>query len=327
MEIRTDRRNILLAGSLGIALASTQLTHGSAATASVSSNVLTSAQTLPPDWQAVSQALGAAGQLMDGDVFRIGMPRSDLDVSAKGVSLLPGFALGSYAAFKQVGEQTMVMGDLVLLDEEINPVMSGLFEAGFTISGLHNHLNEITPHVMYMHYMGMGEAVHLATCLRQVLSVSGTPLGDLPTGTPAPGATPAASPTTELPVDQIGQALGREPKIAKGGIVQVSFPRAETIMEGDIELLPSMGVATALNFQPIDGGQAAITGDFLMLAEEVNPVAQTLRANGIEVHALHNHHLMEQPRYFYMHFFATGDPVQLAQGLKAAVDKTNSKQG
>ena len=326
MQLRTDRRN-LLAGSLGVAVASSPVIHGSAATASTSATVLASAQALPPDWQAVSQALGAAGQLMDGDVFRIGMPRTDLEVSAQGVPLLPGFALGSYAAFKQVGDQTMVMGDLVLLDEEVNPVMSGLFEAGFSISGLHNHLNEITPHVMYMHYMGMGEAVQLATSLREVLSVSGTPLGDVPMGTPAPGATPTASPTTDLPSDQIGQALGRDPRIAKGGIVQFSIPRAETIMEGDIELLPSMGVATVLNFQPVEGGQAAITGDFLMLAEEVNPVAQTLRANGIEVHALHNHHLMEQPRYFYMHFFATGDPVQLAQGLKAAVDKTNSRQG
>lgn len=267
---------------------------------------------------------------MDGDVFRIGMPRSDLSVTARDVPLMPGFALGSYAAFKQLGNQTLVMGDLVLLDEEVNPVMSGLFAEGFSISGLHNHLNEITPHVMYMHYMGMGEAVQLAQSLRRALSPSGTPLADVPSGTPpaaAAPATPVATPTTDLPVDQIGQALGREPKVAKGGIVQVSVPRAETIMEGDVELLPSMGVATAINFQPLEGGQAAITGDFLMLAEEVNPVVQALRANDIEVHALHNHHLTEEPRYFYMHFFATGDPVTLATGLRAALDQTNSKQG
>jgi len=260
---------------------------------------------------------------MDGDVFRIGMLRTDLKVTAKGVTLLPAFALGSYAAFKQMGDQTMVMGDLVLLDEEVNPVMSGLFDAGFTISGLHNHLNEMTPHVMYMHYMGMGEPVQLAKSLRQALSASATPLGKMPVATPMPAATPM----TDLPDGPIGQVLGRKTKIAKGGVVQASVPRAETITEGDIELLPAMGVATAINFQPAGEGQAAITGDFVLISTEVNPVAQTLRKAGIDVMALHNHHLGEDPRLFYMHFFATGDPAQLAQGLRTAIDQTNSKQG
>jgi len=315
MHIRTHRRRFL-AGSLGVALASTKVWAGQAAALPRASILRVQQQ---PNWQAVAQALGANGQLMDGDVFRIGMPRSDLHVTVKNVSILPAFALGSYAAFKQMDDQAMVMGDLVLLDEEVNPVISGLFAAGFSISGLHNHLNEMSPHVMYTHYMGMGEAVQLAQGLRQALSMSGTPLGH-PTA-----ATPAATPTTELPIDQIAQTLGREAKIAGGGVVQVSVPRAETIMENGMELLPTMGVATALNFQPIDDGQAAITGDFVMVASEVNPVAQALQSAGIDVTALHNHHLGEDPRLFYMHFFATGDPVQLAQGLRGAVDKTNSK--
>ena len=215
----------------------------------------------------------------------------------------------------------MVMGDLVLLDAEINPVLFGLFQNGFIVSGIHNPLNELEPHVMYLHYMGMGDAVTLAQGLRQALSASATPLGQTPTGSPVA----AAPPTTSLPVDQIGQALGRTATISKAGVVQFSIPRAETITEDGFELLPAMGVSTGLNFQPLDGGQAAITGDFVMIGSEVNPVAQALRGAGIDVTALHNHHLGEDPRLFYMHFFATGDPVQLAQGLRVAVDKTNSK--
>jgi hypothetical protein len=317
MHIRTHRRRFL-AGSLGAALASTKVWVGPAAALPRASSLRFQQQ---QDWQAVAQALGASGQLMDGDVFRVGMPRSDLHVTVKDASILPAFALGSYAAFKQISDQTMVMGDLVLLDEEVNPVMAGLFQSGFSITGLHNHLNEMTPHVMYMHYMRMGDAIQLAKDLRQALSASATPLGEVPSATPQAASTP----TTELPVDQIGQILGYQAKVAKGGVVQVSVPRAEMIKESEVELLPAMGVATALNFQPTGNGQAAITGDFVMIASEVNPVAQALREADIDVTALHNHHLGEDPRLFYMHFFATGDPTQLAKDLRGALDKTNSK--
>jgi hypothetical protein len=212
------------------------------------------------------------------------------------------------------------MGDLVLLDSELNPVISGLFDAGLVITGVHNHLNEITPHVMYMHYMGQSEATDLAQKLRQALAASATPLGQQGAATPQPAATP----TTELPAAKLEETLGRKGKVAAGGVVQFSVPRAETIREGDIELVPALGVATVLNFQPISGGGAATTGDFVMVADEVNLVAQALRDNGIEVHALHNHHLGEEPRLFYMHFFATGDAAELARGLRTALDQTNS---
>ena len=321
METRSHRRTFLV-GSIATALAARLITGVGSREASASS--LRAQQAV--DWQTVAQALGATGQRMDGDVFRIAMPRSDLAVTVKDVPILPSFALGSYAAFKQVGPttgDTMVMGDLVLLDTEVNPVMSGLFDADFAITGVHNHLNEMQPHVMYLHYMGQGDATTLAQGLRQALSASATPLGQQGTGTPQAAGTP----TTDLPTAQLEEILGRTGKVAKGGVVQFSVPRAETITEGDIELLPSMGVATVLNVQPIDGDQAAITGDFVLVADEVNPVAQTLRAHSIEVTALHNHHLMEDPRLFYMHFFATGDPADLARGLRAALDRTKSAKG
>ena len=270
-----------------------------------------------PDWKLVEQALGKPGQLQAGDVFRVGMPRTDLAVTVKGVPVKAGFALGSYAAFKQIGDQAMVMGDLVLLDQEVPAVMSGLFAGGLEVTAVHNHLNEMAPHVMYMHYAGRGDAVQLAAALRQALSASATPFG------------PARAPVTAGPAldgKLIEQALGRTGREVGGGVFQVTVPRAETITEMGQPLLPAMGVTTVLNFQPTADGKAAITGDFVLLDKEVNAVARTLRQHGIDVTAIHNHGLTDTPRLFYMHFWATDDAVKLARGLKAALDQTNSQR-
>lgn len=271
-----------------------------------------------PDWKAVESALGKSGQAQPGGVFRIGMPRTDLTVTVKGVPVKAGFALGSYAAFKPVGDQAMVMGDLVLLDPEVPAVMAGLFKGGLEVTAIHNHLNEVSPHVMYMHYEGHGEAVKLATALRQALSTSGTPLG----GGGGAATAPAAGPSLETKL--IEQGLGRTGKALDGGVFQVTVPRAEAITEMGVPLLPAMGVTTVMNFQPTADGKAAITGDFVLIDKEVNAVARTLIQHGIEVTAIHNHGLMDMPRLFYMHFWANDDPVKLAQGLKAALGQTNS---
>src|SRR5438445_11695429 len=235
------------------------------------------ARAADPDWKAVEQALGKSGQLQPGDVFRVGMPRTDLAVTVKGVPVKAGFALGSYAAFKQLGDHAMVMGDLVLLDQEVPAVMSGLLSGGLEVTAVHNHLNEMSPHVMYMHYTGHGDAVQMAKALRQALSASATPLG---TG----GAPPAAaSQGPGLDTKQIEQALGRQGRDVGAGVFQVTVPRAESITEMGQPLLPAMGVVTVMNFQPTTDGKAAITGDFVLLDKEVNAVARTLRQHGIDV--------------------------------------------
>ena len=228
-----------------------------------------------PDWKAVEQALGKSGQLQPGDVFRIGMPRTDLTVTVKGVPVKAQFALGSYAAFKQVGDRAMVMGDLVLLDQEVPAVMSGLLAGSLEVTAVHNHLNEMSPHVMYMHYTGHGDAVQLAKALRQALATSGTPLG-------GSGAAPATPPGPALDTKQVEQALGRQGKDIGGGVFQVTVPRVERITEMGHPLLPAMGVTTVMNFQPTTDGKAAITGDFVLLDKEVNTVARTLRQHGID---------------------------------------------
>src|SRR6059036_416489 len=277
------------------------------------------ARAADPDWKMVEQALGKSGQPQAGDVFRIGMPRTDLSVTVKGVPVKAGFALGSYAAFKQVGDHAMVMGDLVLLDQEVPAVMSGLLSGGLDVTAVHNHLNEMSPHVMYMHYEGHGDAVQMAKALRQALSASGTPLG-------AAGAPPAASGGPVLDTKQVEQVLGRSGRDIGGGVYQVTVPRAEAITAMGQPLLPAMGVVTVMNFQPTADGKAAITGDFVLVDKEVNAVARTLRQHGIDVTALHNHGLMDTPRLFYMHFWGNDDAVKLARALRAALDQTNSQK-
>src|SRR5438552_8763054 len=263
-----------------------------------------------PDWKAVEQVLGKSGQIQPGDVFRIGMPRTDLAVTVQGIPVKAGFALGSYAAFKQFGDQTMVMGDLVLLDQEVPAVMSGLLSRGLDVTAVHNHLNEMSPHVMYMHYEGHGDAVQMAKALRQALSASGTPLGGAGAASPV-----AAGPG--LDTKQIEQVLGRSGREIGDGEFQIAVPRAEAITGMGWPLQPAMGVTTVMNFQPTAAGKAAITGDFVLVDKEVNPVALTVRQHGIDVTALHNHGLQDTPRPFYMHFRAIEVPVNLAYGYNA----------
>jgi hypothetical protein len=268
------------------------------------------------DWKQVEQAMGRPGQIQPGDVIKFGMPRKDLSVVLDSVNINPGLALGSWAAFKRDGGGAMVMGDLVLTEDEVEPVMMKLQEGGIHESAVHNHLLGESPHVMYMHIASHGDPVQMAKAVHDALAL---------TKTPGPDAAPVAPSTVELGFDQkqVEQILGHTGKI-NGGVLQIAVPRAETITDSGMTVPPSMGVATALNFQPTTSGKAAITGDFVLLGSEVNPVIKALRQNGIGVTALHSHMLMEEPRLFFMHFWANDDAVKLAKGLRAALDKTNS---
>ncbi len=266
-----------------------------------------------PDWNKVDQALGRSGAAMPGDVHRYGFPRSDLHVTVDGVTLLPALALGGWLAFKAEGEGAMVMGDLVLTEDEINPVMSKLLAAGVAVTSVHNHLLRAQPPTFYMHVDGHGDATALATTLHDALAVSHTPLA-------ASGATASAKP--DLDAEQIEQVLGRKGN-AVGGVLQFGIPRGDAIVDNGMPVPPAMGTATAVNFQPTGGGKAAITGDFVLEAKEVEPVLSALRNAGIEVTALHNHMLDDQPRTFFVHFWANDDAVKLAHGVRAALDKVN----
>lgn len=270
----------------------------------------------PNNWKQVEDALARPGQMQPGDIIRFAMPRKDMHATLDGVDIKPALALGSWLAFKRDGGTAMVMGDLVLAEAEVGPVMMKLQEGGIHESAVHNHLIRESPRVMYMHIASHGDAVQMAKIIRDALALTKTP--PLDTG-------PSPSPTVDLGFDQklVEQSLGYTGKV-NGGVLQIGVPRSETITDSGMTISPSMGVATALNFQPTGGSKAAITGDFVLLASEVNPVIKALRDNGIEVTALHSHMLTEEPRLFFMHFWANDDAVKLAKGLRAALENTNS---
>ncbi|MBY5699906.1 DUF1259 domain-containing protein [Rhizobium leguminosarum] len=267
------------------------------------------------DWSAVGKALGRSGTEAAGGVYRVGLPRSDLKVTLDGVQLKPALALGSWLAFKPMDDRdAMVMGDLVLTQSEVNPVMTKLIESGIEVTALHNHLLRSEPATMYMHVLGHGDPVNLAAALHIALQQSGTPLSEAPASPPATGI--------DLDTAAIDQALGHKAKV-NGGVYQISIPRAEAIKDGGMDVPEAMGSAIAINFQPTGNGKAAITGDFVLIASEVNPVLRALRESGIEVTAVHNHMLDDDPRLFFMHFWANNDVNKLTQGLKSALDKVN----
>jgi hypothetical protein len=269
------------------------------------------------DWKKVDEAIGRSAAVVSADVHRYAFPRTDLNVTLDGVTIRPALALGGWTAFKPMHGGVMIMGDLVLLETEINPVMLKLIQNGAEITAVHNHLLRSSPATFYMHVGGHGDPVKLATAIRTALAESKTPL------TPPPP--PATQPAIDLDTAQLDQIIGVKGQ-ANGGVYQFAVPRRDGVSESGVQLSPvgPLGVATAIGFQPTGGGKAAITGDFVLAGEEVNPVIQALRPNGIEVTALHSHMLNEQPRLFFMHFWANDDALKLARGLRAALDKTAS---
>ncbi len=283
------------------------------AAALLASTASASAQAI--DWSKVDEAFGRKAAV-SGDVHRYGFPRTDLTVTIDGVTIKPAFALGGWIAMKPAHEGAMVMGDLVLLESEINPVMTVLIQNGLEITAVHNHILRGSPATFYMHVGGHGDPAKLASTIVQALQSSKTPL--------TPPAAPAGAPAAvDLDTAQLDQIIGVKGS-ANGGVYQFGVPRRDPVTEGGMQIAPAgpMGVATAINFQPTGGGKAAITGDFVLTGEEVNPVIKMLRDNGIEVTAIHSHMLTEQPRLIFMHFWANDDALKLARGLRAALDKT-----
>jgi Domain of Unknown Function (DUF1259) len=277
---------------------------------------VTSAHAQEIDWQKVDDALGRK-PAVSGDVRRYGFPRSDLTVTLDGVTIKPALALGGWVAFKPMHGEAMVMGDLVLLETEINPVMLKMIEGGLDITAVHNHLLRANPATFYMHVGGHGDPAKMAAVIHDALAVSKTPLS-MP-------AAAAPSPAVDLDTAQLDQIMGAKGQ-ANGGVYQFNVPRRDAVTMDGMAITPPapLGAAIGINFQPTGGGRAAITGDFVLTNDEVNPVIKALRTNGIDVTAVHSHMLDEQPRLFFLHFWANDDALKLARGLRAALDKTAS---
>lgn len=267
------------------------------------------------DTVRIDGILGRSGAKM-GSAYKVGFPRADLHVTLNGVLIKPGLALGAWAAFTGNDSSATVMGDLVLLQDEVNPVMAKLRQGDFEITAVHNHLLDETPRVMYMHYMGRGKAEDLAKTLRAALAATKTPFG-----IPAAMTKPAEEPAFVATVEKV---LGRKGTVS-GGVLGIGIPRDGEITTDDMTIPPSMGVAEAINFQEAGPGKVATAGDFVLTANEVNPVISTLHKHHIQVTALHNHMLEEQPRLFFMHFWGVGGAESVAEGIKAGLAKIHTK--
>ncbi|WP_206305271.1 DUF1259 domain-containing protein [Actinacidiphila soli] len=277
-----------------------------------SGQTLTSLPTTQADWKPVADALGRTGSLMGGTVYRVPLPRKDLTVATKGVTIKPGLSLGGYATFAKYRDGAMLMGDLVVTEDELPKVTDALQKAGIEQTGLHKHLLQQSPAIWWTHIHGMGDPAALARGLKAALAITGIPPASPP---------PATQPAVDLDTAAIDTALGRK-GTADGGIYKFTIARRGTVTEGRHVLPPALGITTAINFQPLGGHKAAINGDFVMTASEIQHVIQALRRGSIGIVELHNHSLDEQPRLFYMHFWATGDGARLARALRPALNAT-----
>ncbi|MBI1806859.1 MAG: DUF1259 domain-containing protein [Ignavibacteria bacterium] len=265
------------------------------------------------NWSEVEKVFEKKGTVK-GDAFKIAFPRTDVHVTVDSVTIESGLALTSWIGFKQMNDHSMMMGDLVLLEHEVDPVLKKLVASGIEVTALHNHLLGESPKVMYLHFGGSGDATQLAQKMKEVLSRTGTPIGPQPLQ--------RAEQVVEIDWSTVETQLGHTGQ-HKGPLIQFSIPRAETITEHGAEIPALLGMATAINIQKA-GEKAATTGDFVLLADEVNPVVKALTEHGIAVTAIHNHMLYDSPRLFMVHFWGYDQPENLARGLKAALDKTNS---
>jgi hypothetical protein len=270
------------------------------------------------DWAKIDATFGRTAAVA-GEIHRYGFPRTDLQVTLDGVTIRPTLALGGWIAFQPMRGAAMVMGDIVLLQTEVSPVMAKLLDGGLEVTALHNHLLRAEPLTFYMHVGGHGDPIKMAETIRGALALSKTPFA--PAAAPA---APAAPPPIDLDTAQLDQIIGVR-GAANGGVYQFNVTRRDPITDGGMMVgMPAMGGATGINFQPTGGGKAAITGDFVLIGSEVTDVVRTLRSNGIEVTAIHSHMLTEQPRIIFLHFWANDDALKLAKGLRAALDKTAS---
>src|SRR3984893_12771695 len=273
----------------------------------------TLAQAAEIDWKKVDAALGKSA-VVSGDVHRYGLPRSDLKVTLDGVAIKPALALGGWVAFAPMGGEAMVMGDLVLLDTEITPVMTSLLDGGLDITAIHNHILRASPATFYMHVGGHGDPEKMAAVIRSALSASKTPFDPPPT-------TAGPAPTVDLDTARLDEIMGVK-GTTNGGVYQFGVPRRDPIMESGMQVNGPLGGANAINFQSTGNGKDAITGAFLVTGNEVNPLIRALRAGDIEVTAIHSHMLDEQPRMFFIHFWANDDALKLARNVRVSLDKT-----
>jgi hypothetical protein len=265
------------------------------------------------DTATIERLTGGKGELSEKEgVFKVSVPRADLDVNVAGVKMTPPLGLTSWAAFQRAGEQVMVMGDMVLLEDQVNPVMSVALENGLEVTALHNHFAWDSPKVMFMHIGGMGDEAALAGAVGKVF----TTIKDTSGGRGEVPRVELSPAQTSLDPKAIEDVLGMKGQLANG-VYKVTIGRT-TKMHGH-EVGNTMGVNTWAAFAGSDE-KAIVDGDFIMFEPEVQPVLKALRGAGINIVAIHQHMIEESPRTVFLHYWGVGPARELAKGLKAALD-------
>ncbi|MEU9111101.1 DUF1259 domain-containing protein [Streptomyces sp. NPDC048483] len=311
------RRRVLAAAALAPILAGAPGTAHALPTGTAeagSHGLIEPVPTALPDWTSVANTLGRAGDMKRNRMYHTALPRRDLQVISRGIIVKPALALGSHVSFVRYADgSTLLMGDVVVTEGELQQFTDALQRYGIEQTAVHKHLLSQYPDIWWIHVHGHGhDPVHLARGLRAAFDRTGTP--------------PPLPSLPQQPVDLdtagIDAAMGVRGS-TDDGIYKSVFVRRETITDGDLVLPPGLGSTTAINFQPLGGGRAAISGDCAMIAEEVQDVLVTLRSAGAELVELHNHGLTDEPHLFFVHFWAVGDGVGLARALRPAVEATN----
>jgi hypothetical protein len=272
------------------------------------------AQDVPADYQQVLTTLGKQGDFKD-NVLKVNIPRNDLKVTVAGVATPTPFGFGGWVAMTKATDGNQVlMGDLVLLQDEVNPVMSALLDNGFDVTALHNHFFWDEPRMFYMHVHGHGSAADLARKLKPAIDLIGKQ-----TSTASPSAPPAAT-TNPLSTAKLAQIVGT-PGEQTGAVYKITIGRSDLkVAEMGAPINARMGLNTWAAFTGTDA-KAAIAGDVAMLESEVTPVLKALRKNGLDVVAIHHHMTNERPMIIFLHYWGTGSAEQLATGFKAAVNE------
>jgi hypothetical protein len=267
------------------------------------------------DTAKIESLTGAKGKLDEKEgVFKVSFPRSDLSVTAGGVKITPPLGLTVWAAFKSVDNHTVVMGDMVMTEDQVNAVMSVALDNGLSVTALHNHFFYETPRIMFMHIAGMGDADQLATAVGKVFAK----IKEKPAPVTAVAIDPAKS---ALDPKKLDAALGTTGDY-KDGVYKATFGRTTKMHGGDMG--NTMGVNTWAAFAGTDD-QAVVDGDFAMLESELQQVLKTLRGAGINVVAIHQHMTGEEPRILFLHYWGIGHAADLAKGVRAALDVTKTK--
>ncbi len=289
--------------------------------AAVSALLLTAplaAQEIPAEYEQVLKVLGRPGDFSDG-VLKINIPRGDLPVTVAGVATPTAFGFGGWVAMtKGDGGIEVAMGDLVLTEDEVNPVMSALFANGFEVTALHNHFFHDVPRVFYLHVHGHGPAAHLATHLKPALALIGAHKASAPAG-PA-GATLEGTLTTARLAEIIGA-----PGELNGRVFKITLGRPDIdLREMGARINARMGLNSWAAFFGNDA-EAVVAGDLAMLEREVTPVLKSLRASGIDVVAIHHHMVGTRPAIIFLHYWGRGPAERLATGVKAALAHLGSE--